>query len=518
MQSIRKWFRRSDALYVVLAVLLVLLYVMTAGGGFPLDDSWIHQVYARNLAETGRWEFVRGVPSAGSTSPLYTLLLAAGYALGINYVVWTHLLGVIALSAAGIIGARLAEDMGEHLKLKTKYLPETTGAAVVGAWHLIWAAVSGMETMLMCTFTLALMWAALRAAQVTENSDSPSLRRGVAFGALAALATATRPEAVLLGGIIGIVVLATCLPAWRSFLVWSIGAALGFAVFSAPYFALNYQLTGGLLPNTAAAKQAAMQPALILYSFPERLWQMLYPLIAGGQLLLAPGMGVVLGLAVLNIRRERVWVFYLVPFVWAVALIALYAARLPAGVQHGRYVMPVLPGLLVIGVLGTFWLLKQGRATVVGRVLTRVLALTAGLLLVYFALLAGPAAYRNDVRIIEEEQVASALWIRDNLPPDQLLAVHDIGAVGYFAPRALVDVAGLVTPEVVPIILDVEAMWALLRQYNARYLMAFPDQIPGDNPGDPRLCPVYRSNGTASPAAGGPTMVVYAITWDGVCP
>ena len=53
---------------LTVALAMVVLYVATGGGGFPLDDSWIHQTYARNLAQTGQWAFVPGVPSAASTS------------------------------------------------------------------------------------------------------------------------------------------------------------------------------------------------------------------------------------------------------------------------------------------------------------------------------------------------------------------------------------------------------------------------------------------------------------------
>jgi hypothetical protein len=42
------------------------------GLGLPLDDAWIHQTYARSLADRGEWAFQAGEPSAGSTSPLWS--------------------------------------------------------------------------------------------------------------------------------------------------------------------------------------------------------------------------------------------------------------------------------------------------------------------------------------------------------------------------------------------------------------------------------------------------------------
>ena len=61
--------------------------------GFPLDDSWIHLTYARNLALHGEWAFQPGKSTAGSTAPLWTLLLAIGFLLKLGPYMWTYLLG-----------------------------------------------------------------------------------------------------------------------------------------------------------------------------------------------------------------------------------------------------------------------------------------------------------------------------------------------------------------------------------------------------------------------------------------
>src|SRR5690606_23918701 len=102
-------------------------------------------------------------------------------------------------------------------------------------------------------------------------------------------------------------------------------------------------------------------------------------------------------------------------------------------------------------------------------------------------------------------------------PENGLLALHDIGAVGYFAPRDIIDTAGLVTPEIVPIIHDADALWAFLEARGAVYFLGLPDQIPGQNRADPRLCEVYTTGGTASLAAGGGNMTLYRLAWDSVC-
>lgn len=499
----------SDALFLALAAGLVSLYVLASGGGFPLDDSWIHQVFGRNLALTGRWEFVPGQASAASTSPLYTVLLAVGYRLGITYPLWTHGLGALALALTGMIGARLAARAsgGE------RYVPLLTGVALIVTWHLIWAAAAGMETMLFGLFTLVLIALAWRELDSRSADVRPVALRGVVFGVFAGLTTLTRPEGVLLVGIIGLVMLvAQPQGNFTRVLVWGAAASVSFLAVLSPYLALNIQLTGGLLPDTAAAKQAENAP-LLAKSYLTRVVSMVTPLSAGGQILLVPGM------VYYAVSLGRRGLLYLLPILWGIGLILLYAAYLPAYYQHGRYVMPALPALIVTGVVGSAQLVRLARASLPLRVISRALVISAALVFVYFALVAGRAAYQTDVRIIEEEMVNSARWIAEHVPPDELLVIHDIGAVGYFAPRPILDIAGLVTPEIVPFILDAEKLWAYIEEQGGRYLMAFPDQIPGGDMNDPRLCRVYMSSGETARRADNPNrnMSVYALAWDGAC-
>lgn len=501
----RTWFR--DAVIVAAAILIALLYLWAAGGNFPLDDSWIHQTYGRNLAQTGAWAFVPGVPSAASTSPLYTVILAIGYLLGVPFRLWTHGLGIAALALTGLIGARLAALAAPD----RPWLPLAVGLALVLAWHLIWAAVSGMETMIFSLLTLLLIWLAWRELEPRGQKPAALARRGAVFGVMAGLATLTRPEGVLLAGLIGLaLLLAHPRMSWRGVILWGAAALLCFGLILAPYLILNLQLTGGLLPNTAAAKRAE-SAAYLARSYLWRVGNVLLPLVAGVQLLLVPGL---IAFAA-TLPRGRRTLLALV-LVWPAALILLYAATLPLEIQHGRYVIPALPAAITAGVVGMDALLRQRRLLLV-RVLTRVAAISAAALLLIFAFVLGVQAYTQDVHIIDQEMVASALWIRDNLAPDDLLVTHDIGAVGYFAPRPLLDIGGLISPEVVPLVGQPEAQWAWIEAHGGRYLMALDTQIPGGDPHDAHLCLVYTTHGSAAPRAGSSNMSVYRLTWDGTC-
>ncbi len=498
---------RRDLIIVVTAVIGVTVYVLAAhilgGPGFPLDDSWIHQTYGRNLGQTGQWAYVPGAPSAGSTSPLYTVLLAAGYALRAPFFAWTYGLGAVFLAATGLIGARVAERLYPSLRRVGLW----TGLALVAAWHLVWAAASGMETVLFAALGLLTMVAAWR--ETEGGTIRARFGRGALFGVVGALLVATRPEGVILVGFLGLLmVIARPQPDWRAFLIWMAGALVGWLVGLTPYALLNYSLNGTVLPNTFSAKQAEYAE-LLSQPFLVNLWNVVQPLTAGGQLLLIPGLiaGVV---ALRRNAARRSEALVLAPLLWPAALILVYTLRLPVNFQHGRYVIPALPPLIGVGVGGTLLLVTGHRRSLLRRVTIRSLTITTLSLFLIFWIL-GASIFGREVQMINSDMVVASRWLADHIPPDDLLAVHDIGAVGYFAPRPILDLAGLISPEVIPIIRDGGAVMAFMEARGVRYLMVLPPQRPTPAD-DPRLCERFNARG----AMGG--MAIYEMAWDGRCP
>jgi hypothetical protein len=118
----------------------------------------------------------------------------------------------------------------------------------------------------------------------------------------------------------------------------------------------------------------------------------------------------------------------------------------------------------------------------------------------------GATLYRRDVRIIETEMVATAKWVAANTPQRAIIGAHDIGALGYFSQRPILDLAGLISPDVIPFIRDEARLAEWLMASGAQYLVTFPDWYLALPVGREK---VFGTSAPYSPAAGGTNMAVY---------
>ena len=479
---------RSFWLVAGAALLAVLAYAGLAAwqgqSGYPLDDAWIHQTYARNLAQSGRWAFVPGQASAGSTAPLWTLLLSPAYLLRLPPLPWTILLGWLCLVWCAWLGMVLWRTLWPAMAGRSVW----AGLTITLSWPLLWAAGSGMETLLFSALALQLL--ALYSRQSISGRWRPAW-----LGVVGGLMMLARPEGLILLLLSGLGLLLAPgeagQPAGRA--SQAAGRVARFLVAAglvlAPYFALNLAFSGRIWPNTFYAKQAEYA-YLWQKSLPARFFQLAYFALggpaAGGRgmsgphLLLLPGL-LAAGWRALAADWRTRRLLRLLPLIWAAGHVFVYAWRLPVLYQHGRYLMPVLPVIILYGLAGWFWL-----AGIIGARLSSVrrfphLAYIAGRVagLVFAALVAvflllGRQAYVADVSFINQEMVAVARWLDEHTPPEATIAAHDIGAIGYFTQRPLLDLAGLISPEVAPLLGDDAALASYVRDSGAEYLVTAP--------------------------------------------
>ncbi len=492
---------RSDArrfLFLLFLTGLVLGgYLLTSkavyGLGFPLDDAWIHQTYARNLNSNGEWAFLPGRPSAGSTAPLWTLALTLGYRLGIDPRAWSYLLGGLLLCAtAWVCGLWFIKRTDKPSRWML-----WAGSLVILEWHLAWAAVSGME-ILALAFIAALVLYRLESHQF----------QAFYLGALIGFGVWIRPDALSLLLPVGWTILFRDRVTPRRLLMDFGGVCMGLAIVIVPYALANFQLSGTWWPSTFYAKSAEYA-VLRKSSIVRRFFAQLSAPFIGAAIVLLPG----LIISAFQMYRAKKWVQF-APLLWVLGFTAAYAWRLPVTYQYGRYAMPVIPVLLVIGSSGLIASLKIDSDHILPRLLSRSWSMAVwGAALAFLVL--GFQAYGRDVAIIETEMVQSAKWIAANTEPDSIVAAHDIGALGYYADRDLLDLAGLISPEVIPFIRDEEALSQYLTENEADYLMTFPGWYPSLVQQAER---VYLTAAEFSPRAGGENMAVYRWILHGLLP
>ncbi len=436
----------------LLAALSMGLYAvysnLQSGPGFPLDDAWIHLTYARNLALHGEWAFIAGQPSAAATSLIWVLLLAPGAWLRLAPTLWPWLLGWLSLWGLGLIGSAAFVRLAPQ---RARWGP-WVGALLVLEYHLVWAALSGMETALFAALCLAALYLALQPAPHAFGA-----------GALAGLAMLVRPEGLTL-----LAPLAVALWVKLRNRPAAMGQLLaGFLLFLLPYLAFNFNLAGTWWPSTLYAKQAEYAPLLAQPLLLRWAGQASAPLTGIG-LVALPGIVCFVGYAL----KRRDWV-RLAWVAWILGFLLLFAARLPVLYQYGRYAMPMLPVYLLLAAAGAAEALGSVRnAAWRRRLATGWLAGAALVALAFYAL--GTRAYQRDVTFIQTQMVATAQWVAANTASEARLAAHDIGALGYYAARPLVDLAGLVSPQVVPFIQDEARLAAFLDEAGVEYLIAFP--------------------------------------------
>jgi hypothetical protein len=430
----------------------LLVSALTYRIGFPLDDSWIHLVYARNFAEYGEWAFRLGERSAGSTAPLWTALLAIGFLLHLAPYAWTYFLGWVVLTAMAILAENVARQLIKSYQPRLPWV----GLFFVFEWHLTWSATSGMETLLHGLIALAVLSALL--------GDT---RRYTALGLLVGVSIWVRPDGLTL---LGPVLFAAFFreDSWSSRARAFFGVLFGFAALFLPYLVFNLALSGTPMPNTFYAKQAEYEAYWLSKPLTERLTTYLLQIIASPLVVLIPG--VILWIQ--KIIRERNW-GALAGLLWFFGYIGIYFMRLPA-YQHGRYIIPALPILYLWGLFGMLEYLVSPRAN--QRISFAWKSLVIVLCLAFQVI--GARQNADDVIWIEGQMVQTAKWVNENLTPETVLAVHDIGAIGYFAQNPLIDLAGLITPEVVPFIRDQPRLAEYIDSTSAEYLIAFPSLYP----------------------------------------
>ncbi|WP_089840204.1 hypothetical protein [Granulicella pectinivorans] len=455
-------------LYVV--SLLTLASVLRHQAGFPLDDSYIHQVIARNMAETHVVGFQPGRASSGSSSLVWTMILTAGdILLGRVSPVWFCLaLSVCVMATIGFVLMRLTQQDG------------LSGAA---AWAIAlapalsgnfqWLGLIGMEHLLFLALMLLLLEIWLRPLQA-RSAATPFQLFLLCF-----LMVLTRLEGVfLIGAVLG---------CWRfadrrmkNLVLPGVGTLAGLVVS----LGWNWKISGQWMPASMRGRQFLYMAGYGRLDIRVRfLWDSCRRMLMtwsigsgesglhGGvwmlSLLLLGGL-VLFGIRELMARHARRWI---VLVLCAFTVEAAYLFVLPAAGHGGRYIALPMMVCMSLASFGLHALLTTigGNRKLVGAGVGIACGLTLCL-----SQRAWMRASEAEIEQIRTEHGVMAAWMQENLPAETFTGLHlaafDIGRIGYQFRGRIVDLGALVDSHFLPY-LRTARTGDYLREHDVRYVV-----------------------------------------------
>lgn len=473
------------AMLVSLAVFALYLTGDAAGSdwawkGLPLDDNWIHLVYARSLAENGWFYYNPGVAEAGMSSPLWVVLLAVVYKIASLFSVSPQWCAK-GLSLFFTMGVPIVVyHLVLALRLRSR-LAWIAGLLVACEPNLAYGSVAGMEVPLFSLLTLGALLSSWRNKEILT-------------GVLLGLLVITRGEGVVNALIIGTgMLIPLYLRRKRVSIITKRERRIATRLFLPPlilggtWAIYNYSISGQWLPNTYYVKHYFGLGIINL----TNLWAVLrgyfhhLAMFQGFLFLFSAILLVGAGWALYRNRTTlKLLPLLLIPLVQVYAFsinIKVQAVDDPWTYFTRRYLDYLLPLIVILLILGADFIWKEMRKRrerwlVIAAPIIVVLSLTVGVVNVvrlheYFI-----EQFSWNTRNIEEVDVAMGRWLGENLQGETIIGLTDAGAVRYFSDPAnqVIDFPGLNCWKCIG-----RPMSELINEYQPEYLVVFRQALDG---------------------------------------
>lgn len=442
-----------------IGVALYLVFVSTAifilRSNWAYDDPFITYRYARNLASGLGFVYNPGEQTLSTTTPLFTLLLAAVSFFGGDIPKAANLIGAFSIAAGGL----LLFDLAKALKT-----PQVGWLALIlyPSVPLLHATI-GSETPLYIALCLACFAAYLRFTYMR-------------LALLAALAVLTRPDGILVVGLLALHFVLFRRQAGFPFkpgLLFTL-ILLGWVIFAWLYF-------GSPIPLTLAAKQHQGMMA-ISQRFPQGLVQLARNGLTSPSGLIQAGWALAGLIFVFCCARQ--WALFLAwPLVYSCAFSALGVT------SHFWYYAPLVPGYVALIGLGV-----DGLFVGANRVLNREqenpsklpTVFNAGLVFLILTIAAFQSytvitnARASDPRYKIYRKLGR--WLNIHTPLDSTVSALEIGIIGYYTDRRIIDFAGLIRPDIAQYLAHnityLDAAEYVLRRYQPDFLVLNSEAYP----------------------------------------
>lgn len=477
------------------------MLIFRALRGTASDDAFITYRYAYNLASGVGLVYNPGERVLSTTTPLLALTLG-----GLGFV-WQQLLNIV--NGSRLEGVGILPGLFDFIPLAAALLGSLGLAA--GGW-LIWEI--GQTSIASATDAgdpdLALAWRAAGWAGLLIFPTFPLLlgtiemempiylafclgavaaylrRRWCLAAAAAALACLTRPDGLLLAALLAADYLwqrnritstrpAEAPPVQAAFQHFPWKAIAIFLALGLPWVFFAWLYFGSPIPVTLIAKQnQGMTKYATSYHFLQRLlfWGQRYT--AAFWWFIPQLVLVALGLGRILFKPAKVAPAWRLINLWALLFATSY--QLLGVSSYFWYYAPLIPAWvlnLAIGVVVFIELLRHLRVNLSDRTAAIITVALLGILA------AGQVHSRIPTRLSESPAYgayrAIGQWLRENTPPSAQVGALEVGILGYYSQRYIVDFAGLIQPATSSFLVRAEdwraAILAALEEYHPEYVV-----------------------------------------------
>jgi hypothetical protein len=505
------WKNDRNYFYIFLTFIILTLsfllteYVITGHQfGVPLDDTWIHFKFAENFDQGHFFEYNLGDPTPGTTSPLWVIVMSVPFLISKNLIlIYSLFVGSLFFLLTCFEVYKISFKLG----FSRNYSLLITMLTLL-AGRIAWSSLSGMEITLFCYLTAVIVRIHLNELEQRKLSIWNGLLLGISIN--------VRPEAYLLAGIYFI----SSLILLRKNLRENIGKlSLSIVLFIAavlPYPIFCYVHTGGFLPNTFEGQSAGLRfiPDSYYASQTARFF------IKDNFIIFLLWVAAFVYF-IYTLSKKKPEEKYLLINLWIFLLPIVSSFVAPNFRHHERYLIPIIPFINITAIYILLKLIKFSEAkNLFDKLYYKKIVIILLLLFSSFGTVIYAHALGWNVDNINNQQVNIAHWLNRNLPSESTFGINDIGAITYITNRKIVDMEGLVTPEIFNIrkmrMEDQNTeLLKLLRNKGVNYMIIYPSWYISlmDHYGG-IFEKVYSARLVKNTICGDIEMFVFKIHWD----
>ena len=378
----------------------------------------------------------------------------------------------------------------------------------MAAGRLLWSSLSGMEITLFVLLSILIISSHLKEI----STGKVSLLTGVLLG----VAANTRPETYLLAGLYYLTTLYLLRGKLKGNFPKLVLSGVIFVLLLLPYPLFSYMHTGGFLPNTYEGQVGAAKyiPSIKFLKESAKIF-------IKDNFVIFVLWGISAVYFIYAVFRKKVDKNFLLLNLWIFLLPLVSSFIAPNWRHHGRYLIPLIPfinisAIYILRKLHAYYEAKGYKRFTLFRKATiaiiLVVSINSGVL---FAAVLG-----WNVENINNQQGKIAEWLNENLPGETAFGMNDIGIITLKTKKYVVDMAGLVTPEVFSFQKmsyedGTKALFKFLKAKDVNYIIIYPDwfeYIMANYSG--AFTRVHSEKLEKNTICGGIEMMVYKINWD----